>query len=338
MAQLLGTPTRELMKPMLVVFENEEAVDAGGPKRELHTLLTSQVFSPSFGLFVFDEEERTLWFDKNATGRARDFFFAGLLISMSIYNDIVLPLNFPLTLYNRLLGQTSMGLDDLVDVYPVQAASFQQMLQLTDKEEFDAAFGDMTFEVDVLAKDGSVTSKELKKGGKTVSLTLANRREYVKLYTNYLLVDSIYKQFTPFCSGFLSTASSLLFSFTGCELQLLIGGAPALDFQALKAAAKYEGYSSSEDYIVEFWKIVFQFDNFQKKQFLKFCTGSDRPPMFGLGEVELTIQKNGADPTNHLPTAYTCFSVLLLPHYHSVHKLKALLLLAIENAEGFGLQ
>eukprot|EP00920_Eleutheroschizon_duboscqi_P008154 GHVT01018937.1.p1 GENE.GHVT01018937.1~~GHVT01018937.1.p1 ORF type:complete len:142 (-),score=29.79 GHVT01018937.1:240-665(-) len=101
---------------------------------------------------------------------------------------------------------------------------------------------------------------------------------------------------------------------------------------------RYEGYSSSEDYIVEFWKIVFQFDNFQKKQFLKFCTGSDRPPMFGLGEVELTIQKNGADPTNHLPTAYTCFSVLLLPHYHSVHKLKALLLLAIENAEGFGLQ
>ena len=38
-----------------------------------------------------------------------------------------------------------------------------------------------------------------------------------------------------------------------------------------------------------------------------------------------------------LPTALTCFGRLLLPQYDSKEKLKEKLILAIENAKGFGL-
>ena len=38
-----------------------------------------------------------------------------------------------------------------------------------------------------------------------------------------------------------------------------------------------------------------------------------------------------------LPTAHTCFNVLLLPKYSSVEKLRERLLKAISNAKGFGL-
>lgn len=50
----------------------------------------------------------------------------------------------------------------------------------------------------------------------------------------------------------------------------------------------------------------------------------------------MVVQRNGAD-SERLPTALTCFSRLLLPEYASEAKLRKLLLLAIENATGFGL-
>lgn len=72
--------------------------------------------------------------------------------------------------------------------------------------------------------------------------------------------------------------------------------------------------------------------------FLLCVLGSDRSPAFGLKEIHMTIQKNGGEPTDRLPTAYTCFNVLLLPRYASKEKLKRLIYRAIEDSEGFGLQ
>lgn len=57
----------------------------------------------------------------------------------------------------------------------------------------------------------------------------------------------------------------------------------------------------------------------------------------GLGKLRMLIQRSGRD-SDSLPTAHTCFNVLLLPEYTSEDKLRRKLLLAIDNAEGFGLQ
>ena len=89
------------------------------------------------------------------------------------------------------------------------------------------------------------------------------------------------------------------------------------------------------------WKteVLHNFDFEQKKKFLRFCTGADRAPIGGLKNLEpkFKIQRNGPDKVS-LPTSATCFNTLLLPEYDSKLKLKRLLLVAIENASGFGLQ
>ncbi len=59
--------------------------------------------------------------------------------------------------------------------------------------------------------------------------------------------------------------------------------------------------------------------------------------MGGLGQLRLVIQRAGGD-TDRLPSAHTCFNYLLLPEYSDAEKLRARLMLAIENAQGFGLQ
>ncbi len=46
--------------------------------------------------------------------------------------------------------------------------------------------------------------------------------------------------------------------------------------------------------------------------------------------------KHGED-SEQLPSAHTCFNHLLLPTYKTKEKLREKLLIAISNAEGFGL-
>jgi ubiquitin-protein ligase E3 A len=75
----------------------------------------------------------------------------------------------------------------------------------------------------------------------------------------------------------------------------------------------------------------------QKKKLLLFSTGSDRVPIRGLGSLPFTIQKHGPD-SERLPSASTCFNILLLPNYSTKEKLQQKLLQGIEASEGFGLQ
>ncbi len=86
----------------------------------------------------------------------------------------------------------------------------------------------------------------------------------------------------------------------------------------------------------DFWSIVKEFSQQQKKSLLTFVTGSDRIPITGLKDVTFVIQKNGPN-SDRLPTALTCFGRLLLPKYASKEKLQERLLIAIQNAQGFGL-
>ena len=54
-----------------------------------------------------------------------------------------------------------------------------------------------------------------------------------------------------------------------------------------------------------------------QKKFLFFCTGSDRVPIKGLGNLTFVVSKNGSDE-DRLPSAHTCFNHLLLPEYQSL--------------------
>ena len=105
--------------------------------------------------------------------------------------------------------------------------------------------------------------------------------------------------------------------------------------------------------------MVHEFSEEQKRKLLQFTTGSDRVPVGGLSKLKLIIAKNGPDSNRYattifkrikknvtsyfvvvvfrLPTAHTCFNVLLLPDYTCKDKLKERLEKAILYAKGFGM-
>eukprot|EP00439_Symbiodinium_sp_Y106_P070479 s98_g12.t1 len=218
------------------------------------------------------------------------------------------------------------------------ASSQEQVLQ---EEELNAVFENtfcldfvVTFEV-----NGKTESRELCKDGKDKAVTYSNREDFVRLYCEWLLTESVERQFEPFRKGVRRVCDSPLFNaLHSAELELIVCGEQELEFSQLRKNAHYDGYQEDSPYIKSFWDLLLNFDKVQKKRFLSFVTGSDLAPVGGLQELQLVIQRNGDEPTERLPTAHTCFNLLLLPEYGSEAKLERMITTAMHNAEGFGLE
>lgn len=166
-----------------------------------------------------------------------------------------------------------------------------------------------------------------------------NKEEYVEMYSDWLLNESIATQFNSFKKGFglVIRGTSLINMFRPEELEQLICGLSEWNFEELEESTSYEGgYSAEHEVIRNFWEVVHEFSEDQKKQFLQFVTGTDRVPLGGLSKLKFMIVKNGSD-SDRLPTAHTCFNALLLCEYSSKEKLKDRLLKAITHAKGFGM-
>jgi len=62
-----------------------------------------------------------------------------------------------------------------------------------------------------------------------------------------------------------------------------------------------------------FWEIVHEFSDEQKKQLLQFATGSDRVPIGGLSKLKLIIARNGPDSDRSIVSRFSMSSFLFVP-------------------------
>jgi len=182
-------------------------------------------------------------------------------------------------------------------------------------------------------------SHELVEGGMEKLVNQENKEEFIERYSSFLLNDSIKAQFEAFKRGFdMVTEDSMLHRlFRPEELELLLCGSKTFDVEDLERSTEYDGgYSKDHPLIRYFWEIFHGMTIDEQRLLVAFTTGSDRVPVGGLAKLRLIIAKNGPD-SDRLPTAHTCFNVLMLPEYSSKAKLQDRLLKAITHAKGFGL-
>jgi len=321
----------DLKKPLKVQFVGEDGIDEGGVQKEFFQLIMSQIFDVNYGMFTYDEELRVYWFNRSSLENEREFELIGILLGVAIYNGVILDVRFPHVVYKKLMRQ-SLGLADLKVAFPDFGRTMQQLLDYEGSVE--DTFG-LCMQV-CYEEFGERRSHDLVPGGGEVSVTGANRAQYVELYTQYLLADSIERQFNAFMRGFQSVCGGdCLQLFRWEELELLICGSPVLDFEALERVAQYDdGYSRDHPTIVHLWRTIHELPLEFRKKFLFFSTGSDRVPIKGLGNLNFVISRNGTDE-ERLPSAHTCFNHLLLPEYKTKEKLRQQLLKAISDTEGF---
>ncbi|KAK3611418.1 hypothetical protein CHS0354_034865 [Potamilus streckersoni] len=327
---------QDLKKQLFVEFDGEQGLDEGGVSKEFFQLIVDEIFNPDFGMFTYNESTKLVWFNPTSFENDGQFTLIGIVLGLAIYNSTIVDVHFPSVVYRKLMGKKGV-LDDLPGYDPVLSQSLQQMLQYTEPDFEDVFLH--TFCISYMDVFGNTLTHELKENGSQIPVTQQNKQDFVRLYADFLLNKSINKQFRAFKKGFdmVINESPLKTLFRPSEIELLICGSKNLDFIELEKATEYDGgFDINSRTIRNFWNVVHSFTEEQKRKLLQFTTGTDRVPVGGLAKLKLIIARNGPD-SDRLPTAHTCFNVLLLPDYETKEKLEERLLKAINYSKGFGM-
>ena len=323
----------KLQNPIKVKFIGEQGVDEGGVRKEFFLLFIRQIFDPNYGMFNYNSKTRLYWFNHYTFEPKIKYELIGIIFGLAIYNNIILDVKFPITVYRKLLG-LKPTLEDMKECDPELYKNLKFLRETKDENLKDDLDSDFTVVDD---KFGEKIIINLKENGNKIQVDINNKDEYVELYLDWYFTKSIQEVFTSFEKGFYRVFSRDLSKILSPEeLELIICGTQTLDFHELKRVCRYEEYTKDSETIKQFWEVLLEFDEEEKKKFLSFVTGCDRAPIDGLGSLPITISNGGTD-IEQLPSAHTCFNNLILPNYKNKEKLKKNLLIAINYSEGFGL-
>ncbi|KAI5855906.1 putative ubiquitin-protein ligase [Tricharina praecox] len=346
----------DLKKGLKVEFVGEDGIDAGGLKKEWFLMVAREVFDPNHGLFLYEEEASCSYFNPHTFESSEEFYLVGVLLGLAIYNSTILDVTLPPYVFRKLIyfapqyGKSAVdtrarltfrrSLEDLAPIRPALAVGLQQLLDFEgDVQE--------TFCRDFVAeteKYGEKIVTPLCPGGGNRPVTNANRKEFVDLYLKHILDTSVSRQFEPFKRGFYTVCGGNALSLFGPEeIELLVrGSGEALDVQALKAVAIYDGWGASNppesDTVVRwFWGFFEKLSPLEQRKLLSFITGSDRIPAMGATNLIIKVVCLGQD-SERFPVARTCFNQICLWRYRNRAKFERLLWRAVTESEGFGLK
>uniref|UniRef100_A0A8C4JDQ7 HECT-type E3 ubiquitin transferase n=1 Tax=Dromaius novaehollandiae TaxID=8790 RepID=A0A8C4JDQ7_DRONO len=324
----------DLKKPLKVIFDGEEAVDAGGVTKEFFLLLLKELLNPIYGMFTYYPESNLLWFSDTCFVEHNWFHLIGIICGLAIYNFTVVDLHFPLALYKKLLN-VKPCLEDLKELSPTEGRSLQQLLDYPG-EDVEETFC-LNFTI-CRESYGVTEQKNLIEDGDKILVQKDNKEEFVEAYVNYIFNLSIHEWYTAFSSGFLKVCGGkVLELFQPTELRAMIVGNSNYNWEELEESAVYKGdYTATHPTVRMFWETFHAFPLEKKKKFLLFLTGSDRIPIYGMSSLRIVIQST-ASGEQYLPVAHTCYNLLDLPQYSSKEVLSARLIQAIDHYEGFSL-
>jgi hypothetical protein len=106
------------------MFRESNIVAIDNEKHRAADLTIDTVHSCCFsrlGMFMADEETRSLWFNPSAAEDLdREYTLIGMLLGLAIYNSIILDIRFPPVLYRKLMGKLG-SFEDLQTSHPVRS-------------------------------------------------------------------------------------------------------------------------------------------------------------------------------------------------------------------------
>ena len=338
--------------------DEEGAVDAGGVLRELLSLAAAELLNMDTNLWRLVDGE-SLW-PSCTSGATNDdhlafFELTGKLVGLALLRGEVLPrVRFAAPLLRRLLRQPCPDPEDELreldsELYRnkfafVRTCSAEDLAALDLRFESTPALGTTGLQQPV---------RELKPGGRSITVTLDQREEFLRLLAAYELL-CVKPQLDAFLEGANSIAADAVLRVAGQHLtavQLgdLVGGRADIDVAEWRRHTQYRsGFSDASPQIVWFWELVGEMDLPRRRQLLRFATGSDVPPARGFkflrgmqggggagdgdGSLCLFTIKRLPDPASladgllgFMPRGHTCFNSLDLPAYRTRVALRAAL-------------
>ena len=340
---LINKSAKDLRGKLMIIFENEEAIDAGGVKREWLTILSKEMFNPDYMFFTLAKNGTTYTINSDSEKYVDDYLryfqFIGKVMAKAIFDGMMIDCYFTRVIY-KLISGTPISYHDMEDYDPVYYNSIKWLLEnnFTEKETFLT----YSYNHDNL---GEIQTVDLIENGRNIDVTESNKFDYVQRLCSFKLYESIKKQIEALLKGFYDIIPQNLISiFNHRELELVISGMPTIDIKDWKNNTIYENYNEESPVIKYFWEIIELFDNDERAEFLQFVTGSAKVPLEGFcalqgigGINKFKISKVFDTNFDRLPTAHTCTNQLDLPDYPTKEILNERLRLAIkEGKNSFG--
>uniref|UniRef100_A0A336M053 HECT-type E3 ubiquitin transferase n=2 Tax=Culicoides sonorensis TaxID=179676 RepID=A0A336M053_CULSO len=343
--RIMSANKKDLQRGRLaVLWDTEEGLDYGGPSREFFFLLSRELFNPYYGLFEYSANDTyTVQVSPLSAfvDNSHDWFrFSGRVLGLALVHQYLLDAFFTRPFYKALLRLPS-ALSDLESL----DSEFHQSLQwIRDNDIGSGASLGLTFCVteELL---GRVVERELKPGGKNITVTEKNKKEYLERMVKWRLERGVQEQTESLVRGFYEVVDPRLVSvFDARELELVIAGTAEIDLNDWRQNTEYRsGYHDQHQVIIWFWHVIEKFSNEQRLRLLQFVTGTSSIPYEGFsglrgstGPRRFCIEKWGKP--NALPRAHTCFNRLDLPPYPTPDILYEKLLLAVEETSTFGIE
>jgi E3 ubiquitin-protein ligase HUWE1 len=334
---------KDLRGRLIINFQDEEAIDEGGVKREWLTLLSKEMFNPNYMLFTLAKNGTTYSINgdsgKYNPEHLSYFEFIGKIMAKAIFDGMMIDCYFTRIIYKLIIG-SPISYHDMEDYDPVYFNSIKWLLEndFTNSETYLT----YSYNHDNL---GEIQTVDLIENGRNIDVTEANKFDYVQRLCSSKLYDTIKPQIDALLKGFYQIIPQKLISiFDHRELELVISGMPTIDIKDWKNNTIYENYNETSDVVVYFWEIIESFDNDERAEFLQFVTGSSKVPLEGFSALQgigginkFKISKVFDKNYDRLPTAHTCMNQLDLPEYPSKEILYERLRLAIkEGKNSFG--
>lgn len=337
---LYRSTAEQFSSKLTVSMPNEEAIDAGGPGRELFNLVV-KMFSPDYGMFEI--KNGYCWMRKTSLDSDHlDYYLLGILMALAIYNKITLPIRFPPVFFKMLFDQKPT-INDLAEIEPELASGFRDIMEMLKNGE-DIKDLSLQFTATYKNEISGYLVYELVEGGKDIIVDNLNAEDYIQMYMDWIFKPTLH--FLEFKKGFEVIKEDkrrekvypycLNEVFSPRDISIIASGEDVYDWNSLKEDCRYLGYSKDDPVVKWFWKFIFNSSDDIKIKFLKFLTGSDRPPVGGLGQLHLIIQR--ISDAKKLPVAHTCYQILDIPPYETEEELNKKLSISIMNEEGFGLK
>ncbi|CAN0028364.1 unnamed protein product [Discosporangium mesarthrocarpum] len=188
---------------------------------------------------------------------------------------------------------------------------------------------------------------ELRTGGANLDVSSTDLSEWVRQVTRHVLVDGVSDQLDQLISGLAEVVDPMhLAVLSAKELQHLlsgegggVGGDLAWSYPTvIESIVCGHGYTKSSAQVQWLARMMAQLTPPQRRQFLKFVTGTPRLPVGGFAGLQprLTVVRKEVPSGSadlHLPSCSTCQVYLKLPAYTSPKVLETKLIHAMTEGQ-----
>ena len=348
-----------LEKRLIVMYDGENGVDAGGLTKDMFTRFFYQLFSNNNGMFItsdngssgttgeagLDKGEKT--YLPSSTCELMSYMEAlGKILAKVVMDGHTINCSFAPVLYKYLLlsvnngdssngnyntsrngrknkkgnGEISIGFSDL-ESYDGQL--FTQLQDNVLHQNITPEYSENLF----------LDFDDLIPNGENRIVTNTNKMEYLNLKSKHILISQRKRQLDAICSGFnLLKWNNSLCRFNEQDFKTLICGPLIINAKLIIDNIDfYHGdwkrSKTLEIYIPKYLKYLEK----EKKQeglrtFLRFVTGSPGLPAMGLeksdGQPAGKICFTRLPNSQRLPEAHTCFNTVDMPDYNDYNVLQ----------------